>query len=88
MNRRAFLQALGFGTVAAAAAATSVFDLEKLLWVPGEKTIVIPAVRAFDATTGISIRFIRHFDIQTARNLSSLDVLWGHPEVFIMNASA
>lgn len=42
MDRRSFLRALGFGTVAAAAAATSVLDLEKLLWVPGEKTICIP----------------------------------------------
>lgn len=45
MNRRAFLQALGFGTVAAAAAATSMFDVERLLWVPGEKTIFLPQLR-------------------------------------------
>ncbi len=42
MNRRAFLARLGFGTVAAAAAATGVIDIEKLLWVPGEKTIFLP----------------------------------------------
>ena len=44
MNRRRFLAMLGFGTVAAAAAANSVFDVERLLWVPGEKTILLPAV--------------------------------------------
>jgi hypothetical protein len=39
INRRAFLRRLGFGTVSAAAAALT-FDVEKLLWVPGEKTII------------------------------------------------
>lgn len=47
MDRRAFLRALGFGTVAAAAA-TSVFDIEKLLWVQGEKTIFVPSLIRFD----------------------------------------
>jgi len=42
MNRRNFLAALGFGTVAAAAAANHVLDIERLLWIPGEKTIFIP----------------------------------------------
>ncbi len=41
MDRRAFLRRLGFGTIAAAAA-SSVFDIERLLWVPGEKTIFLP----------------------------------------------
>ena len=41
-DRRAFLRSLGFGTVSAAAAALT-FDVEKLLWVAGEKTIVIPS---------------------------------------------
>ena len=44
IDRRAFLRALGFGTVAAAAAATSVLDLERLLWIPGERVIVLPSV--------------------------------------------
>lgn len=43
IDRRAFLRRLGFGTVAAAAAANGVLDVERLLWVPGEKTIVIPS---------------------------------------------
>jgi hypothetical protein len=42
MDRRAFLRRLGFGTVAAAAAATGAIDIERLLWTPGEKTIFIP----------------------------------------------
>ncbi len=46
IDRRAFLRRLGFGTVAAAAAASGVLDLEKLLWVPGEKTIFVPPVIA------------------------------------------
>jgi hypothetical protein len=37
LNRRAFLQLLGAGTVAAVA-----FDPERLLWVPGAKTIFLP----------------------------------------------
>jgi hypothetical protein len=39
MDRRTFLARLGFGTVSAAAAALT-FDVDKLLWVPGEKTMV------------------------------------------------
>ncbi len=42
LNRRDFLRRLGFGTVAAAAAASGVLDIERLLWVPGEKTIFVP----------------------------------------------
>ncbi len=41
IDRRAFLQRLGVGTVSAAAAICA-FDVEKLLWVRGEKTILIP----------------------------------------------
>ncbi len=43
IDRRAFLRRLGFGTIAAAAAATGAIDIERLLWMPGEKTIVLPA---------------------------------------------
>ncbi len=44
IDRRAFLRRLGFGTVAAAAAATGVLDVERLLWTPGEKTIFLPTL--------------------------------------------
>lgn len=42
MNRRSFLRLLGYGTVAAAAASITDFDVERALWLPGEKTIFIP----------------------------------------------
>lgn len=38
MNRRGFLQLLSTGAIGAAT-----FDLERLLWVPGRKTIFLPA---------------------------------------------
>jgi len=66
LDRRTFLRRLGFGTVAAAAAATSVFDLERLLWIPGEKRLFVPppgAWRMTDGPLGIAIRFVREFDI-------------------------
>lgn len=45
MDRRSFLNSLGFGTVAAAASAIGVVDIERLLWTPGERTIFIPKPR-------------------------------------------
>ncbi len=38
-NRRNFLQLLGLG------AAGLVLDPEKLLWIPGQKTIFLPAIK-------------------------------------------
>lgn len=49
LNRRSFLKWLG-GTAAGAAAA-HVLDLDKLLWIPGEKTILIPAVEIYRPVT-------------------------------------
>jgi len=43
LDRRTFLRRLGFGTVAAAAAATGAIDVERLLWNPGERTIFLPS---------------------------------------------
>lgn len=40
MNRRSFLRVLGLGALGAAASME--LDLERLLWVPGAKTIVLP----------------------------------------------
>lgn len=79
MDRRAFLRRLGFGTVAAAAAATGVLDLERLLWVPGEKQIFIPPLKLRDL--GISIRFIREFDPASARLVNRMDFLFGYPTI-------
>ncbi len=50
MNRRAFLGWLG-GTAAGVAAA-SALDVERLLWVPGEKTIFLPPDRAIRLYAG------------------------------------
>ena len=44
IDRRTFLRRLGFGTIAAAAASITAFDVERLLWLPGEKTILLPPV--------------------------------------------
>lgn len=45
MDRRTFLHALLTGTTALVAGAE--FDLDRLLWVPGRKTIFLPPVRRF-----------------------------------------
>ncbi len=42
LNRRSFLRLFGAG------AAAMVLDPELLLWKPGEKTIFLPAVQAFE----------------------------------------
>ena len=67
IDRRTFLRRLGFGTISAAAAALT-FDVEKLLWVPGEKTILLPspaAVQMFHAETRLA--FAVEFDGTTGR---------------------
>ena len=53
MNRRDFLTRLGFGTIGAAAAALT-FDVEKLLWVAGEKTIFIPPAPVLSSNTALA----------------------------------
>ncbi len=65
MNRRTFLAWLA-GTAAGAAAAHTL-DLEKLLWVPGQKNIFIPPPPTIltDRQTGIAIRLIQQWDIRT-----------------------
>jgi hypothetical protein len=45
MNRRNFLTALGLGT------AGLLLDPERLLWVPGQKTIFLPPVERFSIVT-------------------------------------
>ena len=45
MNRRGFLQTLAAGLAGTVAAHT--LDLERLLWVPGEKSIFIPSGEIF-----------------------------------------
>ncbi len=56
-SRRTFLAALG---------AAFALDPERLLWVPGAKTISVPAPRviqhAYDEETGIRIELVRCYD--------------------------
>lgn len=82
MNRRNFLARLLAGATGAALAAT--VDLDKLLWVPGAKTIFLPSVQPAllgvdwaQDPDGISIRFVRQFDIKTDRPIERLDVIYG-----------
>lgn len=50
MNRRDFLRVLGIGSAAAAAATIlpdAIFDPERLLWTPGQRTIFLPPEKSF-----------------------------------------
>lgn len=42
MNRRSFLAWLGGTAAGVAAVASGTLDVDRLLWVPGEKTILLP----------------------------------------------
>lgn len=83
IDRRAFLRRLGFGTVAAAA--TGVLDLEKLLWVPGEKTIFVPPpiaplgelFQVGDTFTIAGVNCINPFTFQDT----------GEPRMFVITAN-
>ena len=70
MNRRAFLASL---------LATAALDPEKLLWVPGARTIFVPpAPRVYTSSEiGVSIRFLRSYDIRLATEFANMiDVLY------------
>lgn len=69
MNRRGFLGAF-LGAVAGAT-----LDPERALWKPG-KLISIPK------PAGVSIRYIRAFDISQLKIISRFDVLYGMGENF------
>lgn len=66
MNRRGFIGSL---------LATALLDPEKLLWVPGKKTIFIPKPPKIVPDEGISMRFIGSFDPLDRRWLSKFDVI-------------
>lgn len=79
IDRRAFLRRLGFGTVAAAAAAIGVFDVEKLLWLPNEKTIFIPDCTDDYCTIDVTQSFGVDFEWDSAaaaRYNQHYDRLW------------
>ena len=44
MHRRTFVRLLGLGTITATGVATGALDVERLLWIPGEKTLFLPPV--------------------------------------------
>jgi hypothetical protein len=81
MNRRSF-----FSSLAGFAAALQL-DPEKALWHAGQKKIFIPQTihlkpgLAFNhdafALPGISMRFVREFDVKNARFISRMDALYG-----------
>lgn len=77
MTRRNFLRAVGV------AAAALVADPELALWKPGAKTIVLPPATGWklpavsDKQIGISLRYIREYDIAADRFSVKLDVLYG-----------
>ena len=89
MNRRAFLRWLG-GT-AAGVAASHVLDVERLLWVPGEKTILLPTVEGVEHLNGlVSVDWmmaealrIMEANLQFVASLPLIDTRWGTVDVRI-----
>jgi len=81
MSRRAVLRAF------LAAAPAMLLDPERLLWVPGERTIFVPPVAGWasmtDRTTGIAVRFVRHFEANRDPFLLRFDMLIAMPELRI-----
>jgi hypothetical protein len=80
VNRRGFLAALG--TLAAGTVAHEL-DLDKLLWRPGAKKIFLPSTTVMRSPgfvgpdLGISIRFVRQFDITADMMPTRMDVFYG-----------
>ena len=75
IDRRLFLRWL-YGTAAGVAAAPYL-DVDRLLWLPGEKTIFLPTLPELVMCAprlGISIRYIRQYDIQADLYPRKLDV--------------
>lgn len=65
MRRRAFLQWLAAG--AAALGATGEIDYERALWVPGQKTIFLPAETIFQPTPQMVDRILAAHGIGVPR---------------------
>jgi hypothetical protein len=61
MNRRSLLKLLSLGAV------SHTLDLDKLLWVPGEKTIFLPPIHRLTESDIISIELARI--LPTIKNL-------------------
>jgi len=70
MGRRAFLQALGAGAIATTAAALVGGDLEQLVWLPGERTILLPEAPTLTGggNTFIDVDFITRECLRVLQN--------------------
>lgn len=73
-DRRGFLKSLAaMGLVAA-------IDPERLLWVPGEKTIFVPPPPELVMVK--TVRFIREFDVKRNKFVSRMDALYGFQTIY------
>lgn len=61
MDRRHLLRLLASGLLG------STLDVDRLLWVPGAKRIFLSPTVLYDRELGITIRFIREYDINDVR---------------------
>lgn len=73
-SRRQFFGILG------AALAGATLDPERLPWRPGAKTIILPSVKSLrDPASGMTVRFVRHWDVVSSQMVNRFDVLGGTP---------
>lgn len=74
IDRRTFLRRLGFGTVAAAAAANSLFDVERLLWIP-RPMIMVPATfrgaNRIEITDWLAMEGLRLLEINLGKHFEA-----------------
>jgi hypothetical protein len=64
---------LGIGTVAAVVDPEAI---EKLLWTPTKK-IFIPAPRRVIGVSGISLNFVRQYDVDLSQMITRINALYG-----------
>ncbi|MGH9257365.1 MAG: hypothetical protein ACRD3C_22625 [Vicinamibacterales bacterium] len=73
MSRRGFLRRLAGAIVGL----TLARELPGIAAAPPK--LLLPPVVTTDAEVGIAIRFVRHFDVASSRNITRLDVFCGTP---------
>lgn len=74
LSRRQFL--LRFGSAAVAAAALPMIDVERLLWVPGQKTIFLPSRTPLDMWVVESLKVLQQTLTFSAHVNRQYDDLW------------